>query len=69
MLALSTEGAAARIVELAGSPEGLLAWIRMVATYEPDTAGRHANLLLQVLSYEFEGDPRAALEGLELAIR
>ena len=69
MLALSTEGAAARIVELAGAPEGLLAWRRLLATYEPDTAGRHATLLLQVLNYEFEGEPRSALEGFELAIR
>ena len=37
--------------------------------YEPDTAGRHASLLLQILGYTLEGEPRSAMDGFDLLAR
>ncbi len=54
MLALSIDhdSAALTIVERANSGEGLLAWWRRVKTCEPDTAGRAAGMLQEVLAFE-----------------
>ena len=46
MLVLLLEGSAQRLLEHAGDGEGLLSWRRLVAEYEPVTAGRETSLLL-----------------------
>ena len=50
MLALLFEGSAQRLLEHAGDGELLLSWRRLVAEYEPATAGRETSLLLEVLA-------------------
>ena len=40
--------------EHAGDGEGLLSWRRLVAEYEPETAGRETSLLLEVLAQTFK---------------
>ena len=60
MLVLLLEGSAQRLLEHAGDGEGLLSWHRLVAEYEPTTAGRETSLLLEVLAQTFKGDVRIA---------
>ena len=48
MLVLLLEGSAQRLLEHAGDGKGLLRWRRLVAEYEPATAGRETSLLLEV---------------------
>ena len=50
MSVLLLEGSAQRLLEHAGDGEGLLSWRRLVAEYEPATAGRETSLLLEVLA-------------------
>ena len=56
MSVLLLEGSAQRLLEHAGDVEGLLSWRRLVAEYEPATAGRETSLLLEVLAQTFKGD-------------
>ncbi len=35
--------------EAAGESEGFVAWKRLLTEYEPQTVGRHAGLLLELL--------------------
>ena len=72
MLALSIDQdtAGLTIVERAGSGEGLLAWWRLVKTYEPDTAGRAAGMLQEVLNFDFDStDIRHSFETFMLVRR
>ena len=55
MLVLLLEGSAQRLLERAIDGEGLLSWRRLVAEYEPATAGRETSLLLEVLAQTFKG--------------
>ena len=57
MLVLLLEGSAQRLL---GDGEGLLSWRRLVAEYEPATAGRETSLLLEVLAQTFKGDVRGS---------
>jgi hypothetical protein len=68
MLVLQTENTALRMLEHAGDCEGAYGWRRLVREYEPDTAGRHASLLLEILSFEFTEDTRGSLDSLDLLI-
>ena len=68
MLVLQTENTALRLLEHAGDNEGAYGWRGLVQEYEPDTAGRHASLLLEILSYEFSDDTRGSLDTLDLLI-
>ena len=69
MLVLFLEGSAQRLLEHAGVGEGLLSWRRLVAEYEPATAGRETSLLLEVLAQTFKGDVRGSLDEFEVKIR
>ena len=72
MLALSIDQdtAGLTIVERAGSGEGLLAWWRLVKTYEPDTAGRAAGMLQEVLNFDFDSsDIRHSFETFDILVR
>ena len=69
MLVLLLEGSAQRLLEHAGDGEGLLSWRRLVAEYEPATAGRETSLLLEVLGQTFKGDVRGALDDFEVKVR
>ena len=68
MLVLQTESTALRLLEHAGDCEGAYGWRRLVRGYEPDTAGRHVSLLLEILSFEFSEDIRGSLDSLDLLI-
>ena len=57
------------MLEHAGDGEGLLSWRRLVAEYEPATAGRETSLLLEVLAQTFKGDVRGSLDEFEVKIR
>ena len=46
----------------AGPSEGLEAWRTLVHHHEPASATRHAGLLLELLSFSFEGDIQERLE-------
>ena len=69
MLVLLLEGSAQRLLEHAGDGEELLSWRRLVAEYEPATAGRETSLLLEVLAQTFKGDVRGSLDEFEVKIR
>ena len=69
MLVLLLEESAQRLLEHAGDGEGLLSWHRLMAEYEPTTAGRETSLLLEVLAQTFEGDVRGSLDEFEVKIR
>ena len=58
-----------RLLEHAGDGEGLLSWRRLVAEYEPATAGRETSLLLEVLAQTFKGDVRGSLDEFEVKMR
>ena len=68
MLVLLLEGSAQRLLEHAGDGEGLLSWRRLVAEYEPASAGREKSLLLEVLAQTFKGDVRGSLDEFEVKI-
>ena len=68
ILVMSCEGPALRTLERAGDGEGALAWRWMVAEHEPNTAGRHATLLLEILAFSFTEDTRGSLDSLDLLI-
>ena len=68
MLVLLLEGSAQRLLEHAGDGEGLLSWRRLVAEYEPTTAGRETSRLLEVLAQTFKGDVRSSLDEFEVKI-
>ena len=57
-----------RLLEHAGDNKGAYGWRRLVREYEPDTAVRHASLLLEILSFEFSDDMRGSLDTLDLLI-
>ena len=57
------------MLEHAGDGEGLLSWRRLVAEYEPATAGRETSLLLEVLAQTFKGDVRGSFDEVEVKIR
>ena len=69
MLVLLLEGSAQRLLEHAGDGEGLLSWRRLVAEYEPATAGLETSLLLEVLAQTFKGDVRGSLDEFDVKIR
>jgi hypothetical protein len=72
MLALSIDGdtSALTIVERAGPGEGLLAWWRLLQAFEPDTAGRAAALLQEILSFCFETeDIRGSFDTFDLLVK
>ena len=69
MLVLLLEGSAKHLLEHAGDGEGWLSWRRLVAEYEPATAGRETSLLLEVLAQTFKGDVRGSLDEFEVKIR
>ena len=69
MLVMLLEEPAQRMLEHAGESEGLAAWRRLADEFEPKTAGRHAGMLLNLLRYEFSGEPRAALDEFEVLVR
>ena len=69
MLVLLLEGSAQRLLERVGGGEGLLSWRRLVAEYEPATAGRETSLLLEVLTQTFECDVRGSLDEFEVKVR
>ena len=69
MLVLLLEGSAQRLLEHAGDGEGLLSWRRLVAEYEPATAGRETSVLLEVLAQTFKGDVRGSFDEVEVKIR
>eukprot|EP00959_Pyramimonas_sp_CCMP1952_P121504 2540660-Pyramimonas_sp.AAC.1 len=48
-----------------GATEGLLAWGALCQHHEPSSAARHASLLLDLLSFNFDGDTTARLEQFE----
>ena len=57
------------MLENAGESEGYVSWRRLVDEFEPKTSGRHAALLLDLLKYDFPGDPRTALDEFEIRCR
>ena len=59
-------GSALRTLERAVDTEGATGWVR---EHEPDTAGRHASLLLRILSYAFTDDTRGSLDTLDLHVQ
>ena len=66
---LLLEGSAQRLLEHAGDCEELLSWRRLVAEYEPATAGRETSLLLEVPALTFKGDVRGSLDEFDPTIR
>ena len=69
-LSIDQDTAGLTIVERAGSGEGLLAWWRLVKTYEPDTAGRAAGMLQEVLNFDFDSsDIRHSFETFDMLVR
>ena len=57
------------MLEHAGDGEGLLSWRRLVAEYEPVTAGRETSPLLEVPAQTFKGDVGGSLDEFEVKIR
>ena len=53
----------------AGQGEGLEAWKQLVAHHEPVTTTRHAGMLLELFSFNLEGDTLSRLEAFERDIR
>ena len=69
---ISTRGSSVVETRLLGKPtsfDGVLSWRRLVAEYEPATAGRETSLLLKVLAQTFGGDVRGTLDEVEVKIR
>ena len=69
MLVLLTRGESLNIIINAGIGEGLLAWKRLVARYEPAAKARLAGLLLMLMKWTFSGDLQARLELFERELR
>ena len=67
---MTDESKAQKIVERAGRGQGGVAWFRLRAEYEPDTAGRQARMLLRIMKTKFASgsDLSEELTGLDLAI-
>ena len=55
------ESGVLRTLERAGDAEGATRWRWLVKEQEPDIAGRHASLPLQILSYAVTDDTKVAL--------
>ena len=62
MFVLLLEGFVQRLMEHAGDGEGLLSWRRLVAEYEPASAGGETSLLLEVVAQTFKGDVLGLLD-------
>ena len=67
---MTDESKPQKIVERAGRGQGGIAWFRLRAEYEPDTAGRQAGMLLRIMKTKFSlgSDLSEELTGLDLAI-
>ena len=63
------ESGALRILKRAGDTEGAIGWRWLVKEHEPDTTGRHASLMLQILSYACTDDTRGSLDTLDLLVQ
>ena len=51
----------------AGSGEGLLAWRALAAHHDPQTSTSHTAMLLEVMTYDFNGDITAKIASFERA--
>ena len=65
VLVMTCRGTALDRVVNAGHSEGLEAWRQLQLANDPRTGTRHAGMLLELLSYSFEGDVLARLEAFE----
>ena len=65
VLVMTCRGTALDRVVNAGPGEGLEAWRQLQLANDPRTGTRHAGMLLELLSYSFEGDILARLEAFE----
>ena len=61
MMVMLCKGSALTRVVNAGPSEGLEGWRSLVAHHEPASQVRHASLLMELLSFSFEGDIDARL--------
>ena len=68
VLTMTCRGVALDRVVNAGSGEGLEAWRLLVAAHDPRVGTRHAGMLLELLSFSFEGDILSRLEAFERKI-
>eukprot|EP00971_Amphidinium_carterae_P074239 1467091-Amphidinium_carterae.2 len=64
LVMLCKEGPLTRIIN-AGPGEGLVAWRALARHYEPQSSARQAALLLDLLSFSFEGDLEARVAQFE----
>ena len=63
------ESGAVRTLERARDTYGATGERWLVKEHEPDTAGRHASLLLPILSYAVTDDTRGSLDTLDLLVQ
>ena len=68
VLVMCCESGALNTLERAGDTEGAIGCRWLMEEHEPDTAGRHASLLLQILSYAFTDNTRGSLDALDLLV-
>ena len=62
MLVLLTRNGPLNIVVNSGAGEGLLAWQRLVQSYDSAAATRLAGLLLNLMNWSFAGDIQSRME-------
>jgi hypothetical protein len=65
VLVMTCRGPALDRVVNSGPGEGLEAWRQLTLANDPRTGTRHAGMLLELLSFSFEGDILARLEAFE----
>ena len=68
VLMMLCRGPALDVIVNAGRGEGLDAWRQLCLRPEPRARSRYANILVELLSWSFAGDPVARLEAFEREI-
>eukprot|EP00971_Amphidinium_carterae_P352084 6492417-Amphidinium_carterae.2 len=68
ILIMLCKGSALTRVVNSGTAEGLQAWRALCRFYEPKTATRHASLLLEVLNFDFQGEPQERIAAFDRVV-
>eukprot|EP00971_Amphidinium_carterae_P319662 6353145-Amphidinium_carterae.1 len=68
ILIMLCKGSALTRVVNSGTAEGLQAWRSLCRFYELKTATRHASLLLEVLNFDFQGEPQERIAAFDRVV-
>eukprot|EP00971_Amphidinium_carterae_P194206 3853846-Amphidinium_carterae.1 len=68
ILIMLCKGAALTRVVNSGASEGLTAWRALCRFHEPKTATRHASMLIEVLNFDFQGDPQERIAAFDRVV-